>query len=222
MSSALTLDPCTLQFVSQDAAVMGTSAALSLPCTAQPCLVVPCTTRLLLPVPPQMQFTAGHYICLLHCLHSCFTFAMASPNSRSSTSRLLLCLSLSVVHLKQLCLSAYHLRQLCLSAVCLRQLCLSAALATEDPSPDLLLETPHGRTEPLINPAMWTHITVQGLYQVILCSLLFSAPLVSRFVVPMLTSIHCMQITCRICADYMLTMCCMHNLQGAFDNGKKT
>ena len=46
------------------------------------------------------------------------------------------------------------------------RLCLSAALATEDPSPDLLLETPHGRTEPLINPAMWTHIMVQGLYQV--------------------------------------------------------
>ena len=44
--------------------------------------------------------------------------------------------------------------------------CVSAALATEDPSPDLLLETPHGRTEPLINGAMWTHIMVQGIYQV--------------------------------------------------------
>lgn len=55
--------------------------------------------------------------------------------------------------------------------------CLSAALATEDPSPDLLLETPHGRTEPLINPAMWTHITVQGMYQVTLCSVLCLHPL---------------------------------------------
>ena len=45
-------------------------------------------------------------------------------------------------------------------------LCVCAALATEDPSPDLLLETPHGRTEPLINGAMWTHIIVQGIYQV--------------------------------------------------------
>lgn len=54
---------------------------------------------------------------------------------------------------------------------------LSAALATEDPSPDLLLETPHGRTEPLINPAMWTHITVQGLYQVTLCFVLCLLPL---------------------------------------------
>lgn len=44
--------------------------------------------------------------------------------------------------------------------------CVCAALATEDPSPDLLLETPHGRTEPLINGAMWTHIMVQGIYQV--------------------------------------------------------
>ena len=56
-------------------------------------------------------------------------------------------------------------------------LCLSAALATEDPSPDLLLETPHGRTEPLINPAMWTHIMVQGVYQVIVRSLLCLRPL---------------------------------------------
>ncbi|KAL3146758.1 hypothetical protein ABBQ38_014742 [Trebouxia sp. C0009 RCD-2024] len=47
------------------------------------------------------------------------------------------------------------------------------ALATEDPSPDLLLETPHGRTEPLINPAMWTHITVQGMYQIFWLMLIF-------------------------------------------------
>ncbi|DBB18563.1 hypothetical protein WJX82_010215 [Trebouxia sp. C0006] len=47
------------------------------------------------------------------------------------------------------------------------------ALATEDPSPDLLLETPHGRTEPLINGAMWTHIMVQGIYQVFWLMLIF-------------------------------------------------
>ncbi|KAL0043569.1 hypothetical protein WJX79_008696 [Trebouxia sp. C0005] len=47
------------------------------------------------------------------------------------------------------------------------------ALATEDPSPDLLLETPHGRTEPLINGAMWTHIIVQGIYQVFWLMLIF-------------------------------------------------
>ena len=48
-----------------------------------------------------------------------------------------------------------------------------AALATEDPSPDLLLETPHGRTEPLINKAMWLHIFVQGFYQIFWLMLIF-------------------------------------------------
>ena len=49
----------------------------------------------------------------------------------------------------------------------------TAALATEDPSPDLLLETPHGRTEPLINRAMWLHIFVQGFYQIFWLMLIF-------------------------------------------------
>lgn len=46
-------------------------------------------------------------------------------------------------------------------------------MATEDPSPDLLLETPHGRTEPLINKAMWLHIFVQGIYQIFWLMLIF-------------------------------------------------
>ncbi len=36
------------------------------------------------------------------------------------------------------------------------------ALATEDPSPELLTEPPYGRDEPLINARMWTHIAVQA------------------------------------------------------------
>ena len=41
-----------------------------------------------------------------------------------------------------------------------------AALATEDPTPDLLDRKPHGRTEPLISRTMWKHLLTQGLYQV--------------------------------------------------------
>ena len=40
-----------------------------------------------------------------------------------------------------------------------------AALATEPPTPELLLEKPHGRDEALISPAMWKHIFCQGVYQ---------------------------------------------------------
>lgn len=39
------------------------------------------------------------------------------------------------------------------------------ALATEDPTPDLLLQKPAGRRESLINSHMWWHILTQGLYQ---------------------------------------------------------
>eukprot|EP01092_Planopodium_desertum_P005007 TRINITY_DN2129_c0_g1_i2.p1 TRINITY_DN2129_c0_g1~~TRINITY_DN2129_c0_g1_i2.p1 ORF type:complete len:272 (-),score=68.45 TRINITY_DN2129_c0_g1_i2:34-810(-) len=42
------------------------------------------------------------------------------------------------------------------------------ALATETPSPDLLLEKPHGKTEPLISNRMWKHIIGQGIYQTII------------------------------------------------------
>jgi hypothetical protein len=42
----------------------------------------------------------------------------------------------------------------------------AAALATEDPTPDLLTHKPHGRDEPLISRKMWKHILVQGFYQV--------------------------------------------------------
>ena len=41
----------------------------------------------------------------------------------------------------------------------------SAALATEPPTPELLLEKPHGRDEALISPSMWKHIFCQGIYQ---------------------------------------------------------
>lgn len=40
-----------------------------------------------------------------------------------------------------------------------------AALATEAPTPDLLLAKPHGRKEPIINRKMWKHIFTQGIYQ---------------------------------------------------------
>lgn len=39
------------------------------------------------------------------------------------------------------------------------------ALATENPTPELLLEKPHGRSEPLISRIMWRHVVVQGCYQ---------------------------------------------------------
>ena len=52
-----------------------------------------------------------------------------------------------------------------------------AALATELPSPDLLLEAPHGRTESVINRRMWKHILVQGCYQILVLFLvIFGAP----------------------------------------------
>ncbi|KAJ9507543.1 hypothetical protein QJQ45_019083, partial [Haematococcus lacustris] len=39
------------------------------------------------------------------------------------------------------------------------------ALATEEPTPELLRLRPYGREEPLIMGRMWKHIVVQGLYQ---------------------------------------------------------
>jgi Ca2+-transporting ATPase len=39
------------------------------------------------------------------------------------------------------------------------------ALATETPSPKLLDDKPHGRSEPLINGKMFKHIVAQGFYQ---------------------------------------------------------
>ena len=40
------------------------------------------------------------------------------------------------------------------------------ALATETPSPKLLDDKPHGRSEPLINGKMFKHILLQGFYQI--------------------------------------------------------
>lgn len=47
------------------------------------------------------------------------------------------------------------------------------ALATEDPTPDLLEHRPHGRNEPLINRKMAKHILVQGAYQCFWLFLIF-------------------------------------------------
>jgi Ca2+-transporting ATPase len=51
------------------------------------------------------------------------------------------------------------------------------ALATEAPTPALLREAPHGRTEPLISRKMWKHIITQGLYQLFwLFLIIYGAP----------------------------------------------
>ncbi len=46
------------------------------------------------------------------------------------------------------------------------KVCRAAALATENPTPDLLTKKPHGRDEPLISKHMWRFIFSQGVYQV--------------------------------------------------------
>lgn len=60
------------------------------------------------------------------------------------------------------------------------------ALATEDPSPELLEEQPHGRSEHLINGRMWKHILVQGLYQIfVLFLVVYGAPAhLSKYALP--------------------------------------
>ena len=60
------------------------------------------------------------------------------------------------------------------------------ALATEDPTPKLLLEKPHGRSEPLISRRMWKHIFTQGLYQMFwLFLIVYGAPaLIPRYALP--------------------------------------
>ena len=56
-------------------------------------------------------------------------------------------------------------------------LLMRAALATEMPMPELLLEKPHGRNEPLISHRMWKHVVVQGLYQLFwLFLIIYGAP----------------------------------------------
>lgn len=51
------------------------------------------------------------------------------------------------------------------------------ALATEDPSPDLLLQAPAGRRESLISNHMWFHILTQGVYQMFwLFLILYGSP----------------------------------------------
>jgi len=50
----------------------------------------------------------------------------------------------------------------------------SLALATELPTPDLLLRKPYGRTKPLISRTMMKNILGQAIYQlVVIFSLLF-------------------------------------------------
>ena len=51
------------------------------------------------------------------------------------------------------------------------------ALATENPTPDLLEQKPHGRDEPLISGNMWKHILLQSLYQlIVIFVILYSFP----------------------------------------------
>jgi Ca2+-transporting ATPase len=51
------------------------------------------------------------------------------------------------------------------------------ALATEAPTPALLRERPHGRSEALISRRMWKHILTQGLYQLFwLFLIIYGAP----------------------------------------------
>ena len=51
------------------------------------------------------------------------------------------------------------------------------ALATENPSPELLLIKPYGRDEPLITRTMWKHIFVQGMYQMFwMFAMLYAVP----------------------------------------------
>lgn len=50
----------------------------------------------------------------------------------------------------------------------------SLALATELPTPDLLLRKPYGRTKPLISKTMMKNIIGQGIYQLtVIFTLLF-------------------------------------------------
>ena len=60
------------------------------------------------------------------------------------------------------------------------------ALATEEPTTKLLLEKPHGRSEPLISRKMWKHIVTQGLYQMFwLFLIVYGAPaLIPRYALP--------------------------------------
>eukprot|EP00210_Caulerpa_lentillifera_P003791 g3621.t2 len=49
------------------------------------------------------------------------------------------------------------------------------ALATENPTPDLLDEKPHGRNEPLISPPMAKHILLQSAYQLVVIFIILYA-----------------------------------------------
>eukprot|EP01113_Clastostelium_recurvatum_P039548 TRINITY_DN604_c0_g1_i1.p1 TRINITY_DN604_c0_g1~~TRINITY_DN604_c0_g1_i1.p1 ORF type:complete len:1064 (-),score=338.27 TRINITY_DN604_c0_g1_i1:106-3297(-) len=49
------------------------------------------------------------------------------------------------------------------------------ALATEPPTPDLLLREPNSRAEGLINRRMWRNILVQSVYQLIVCFVILYA-----------------------------------------------
>jgi len=61
----------------------------------------------------------------------------------------------------------------------------SLALATELPTPDLLLRKPYGRTKPLISRTMMKNILGQALYQlVVIFALLFSGMFFSANVYP--------------------------------------
>mmetsp|Transcript_4289 Transcript_4289/g.13717 ORF Transcript_4289/g.13717 Transcript_4289/m.13717 type:complete len:995 (+) Transcript_4289:117-3101(+) len=59
------------------------------------------------------------------------------------------------------------------------------ALATEDPTPDLLEEKPNGKDEPLISRTMWKHIVIQGIFQLaVLLLLLYGMPTLDDYEFP--------------------------------------
>ena len=49
----------------------------------------------------------------------------------------------------------------CINMATPQDLCLPAALATEDPTPDLLTVPPNGQSESIINRRMWKHVLTQ-------------------------------------------------------------
>lgn len=56
------------------------------------------------------------------------------------------------------------------------------ALATENPTPDLLERRPQGRSEPLITPKMYKHIGIQSIYQFVwLMLILYVGPELAEY-----------------------------------------
>ena len=88
------------------------------------------------------------------CFHSSILVIVPVKLALLSLVSLLAQVPLNCVTATRMLLNGYHM---CVS--------LHAALATEAPTPDLLLLKPHGRGERIINRNMWKHILTQGCYQ---------------------------------------------------------